>query len=420
MNSSLTKKNIVQIMLVGTLVAMGVLAYKVAEPYLTGIKYTAPAEVKLELPKYDTKAWAEWPVLEDGRVKPLQTVAIETVRQITGRATLDGQPAMNVFLSWIFYRPKGIDPSKIDWDNYPFILCEDHDLRAAIYGVDKDEASVADKVHGKRISPMDLHKSVGFQRLVVEVNRKRQLDEERYQQQLEPMERKANAVNERLRAYEMLTGSLESRGKPAGMRESRMLMADPVHYVALDKVPDSSWFSMGELRFMTTVMRAPMLSQEENANLAWADLLRERVALQPRLYLDETARKSLAEFQAALKAGQAEPILVSVEAQLRKAADDQLEVTRKKTLLEIDKMSDDQFKQTLISTGRPTTTKAELKKDIAEIVPADHKETLKQVTKAVDNLRQSVKTVRKPYIVDDPRTTSYTWPSSKPAIPMST
>ena len=159
-SSGTMKLTIIQAMLVGTVVLMGVMAYKVVEPYLSGFKYTAPVEAKLELPAYDTKAWAEWPVLEDGRTKPMQTVAIETVRKITGRAALDGQPAMNVFLSWIFYSPKAIVPSKIDWDNYPFILCEDHDLRAAIYGVNKDEASVADKVHGKRISPMDLHQSV--------------------------------------------------------------------------------------------------------------------------------------------------------------------------------------------------------------------------------------------------------------------
>jgi len=399
----LTKKNSILLMLMGTLVLMGVLAYKVAEPYLNGIKYTAPAEAKLELPKYDTKAWAEWPVLEDGRVKPLQTVAIETVRQITGRATLDGQPAMNVFLSWIFFKPKGIDPSKIDWDNYPFILCEDHDLRAAIYGVNKDDASVADKVHGKRISPMDLHNSVGFQRLVVEVNRKRQLDEERFQQQLEPLERKANSVNDRLRAYEQLTGSLESRGKPAGMRESRMMMADPVHYVALDKVPDSSWFSMGELRYMTTVMRAPMLSQEENAKLAWMDLLRERVALQPRLYLDETARKSLAEFQAALKAGQGETILTSLEGQLRKSAADQLASSQKAALQAIDKMTDEEFKQTLMSMGMPNISREEVKKRAAAQMPEGDAKQITQLMKTVDNLRTSIKNVRKPYIVDDPR-----------------
>ena len=67
-NTWVTRLTIVRAMLLGTLVLMGVMAYKVAEPYLSGSQYTAPAETKLELPAYDTKAWAEWPVLEDGRV----------------------------------------------------------------------------------------------------------------------------------------------------------------------------------------------------------------------------------------------------------------------------------------------------------------------------------------------------------------
>ena len=184
-----TKQNMIRIMLLGTFVLVCCMAYKVAEPYLSGTKYTPPPETRLELPVYETKAWAEWPVLEGGRIKPLQTVAIESVRLITGRASFEGQPAMNIFLSWIFYNPKEPKSNKVDWDHYPVILCEDHDLRAAIFNVDKDDPSMAEKVHAKRISPMELHDSVNFQRLIVEVNRQRQLDEERFEQKLEPLQR---------------------------------------------------------------------------------------------------------------------------------------------------------------------------------------------------------------------------------------
>lgn len=398
-----TKQNMIRVMLLGTFVLVCCMAYKVAEPYLSGAKYTPSPETKLELPAYDTKAWAEWPVLEDGRIKPLQTVAIESVRLITGRASFEGQPAMNVFLSWIFYNPKEPKSNKVDWDHYPVILCEDHDLRAAIFGVDRDDPLMAEKVHGKRISPMQLHDSVHFQRLMVEVNRKRQLDDERFQQQLEPLERKANTVNERLRTYELLTGSLDARNKPLGARESRMLLADPVHYVALDKIPDSSWFSIGELRYMATAKIAPMLSQEENANLAWSDLMRERVALQPRLYLSEAARKSLADFQAALKAGQGETLLASLETQLKASANAQIEANRKSALQTLDKMTDADYKKMLGNMGQQNISRDDMKKRIIETMPNEDMKQFAQSKKTVDNLRQSVKSIHKPYIVDDPR-----------------
>ncbi|HQR07663.1 MAG TPA: cytochrome c biogenesis protein CcsA, partial [Gemmatales bacterium] len=258
----------------------------------------------------------------------------------------------------------------------------------------------------KRISPMDLHNSIGFQRLLVEVNRQRELDAERYQQKLDPMERKADAVNERLRTYELLTGSLDTRDKPASARENQLQMRDPIHYIAFDKIPDSAWFSIGELRFISTAMIAPALSREENANFIWGKLILERAALQPRLYLNEAARQSLAEFQAALKAGQGDAILTSLEDQAKKTAVDRLaaaKAARKATVQDIDKLSDAEFSTLLQRFGVKNISREEMKKQLIEQVSETDVKQITEMKKAVEDLRTSIKIVRKPFIANDPR-----------------
>lgn len=400
-----TRRAITLVLIAANSILLLAMAFKVIEPYWYGlaVQTQATSETRLELPEYDYSSWASWPVLEEGRIKPLQTVAIETVRKITGRASLDGQKAMPIFMSWLFYVPQQKDKNKIDWDNYPIILCEDHELRAAIYGVDKDDPQHAEKVHSKRISPNDLYKSVPFQRLVVAVNRKRDVDPDHYKQSLEPLERKAESVSDRFGYYQLITGSMELRNKAATERENRRLLADPVHYVALDKVPNSSWFSMGELRYITTTMRAPMLSPQENANMAWWDIMSQRVSLLPRLYLSEEVRKSLESFQQALKENQIEPVIRDLEAVFQKRADSQVAASRKSALEQLDKMSEADFTKFAASMGQANLTKQEMKKKITEMMPPESETTVAKDRVALKNLKQSIQNVRKPFIVDDER-----------------
>lgn len=191
------------------LLAMGYMGFKSIEPYFVASSYEAKqAAPQLSLPNLDLKTWSERPVLEEGRVKPMQTVAIETVRLITGRAKFQEQKAMPLFLSWIFYDPQAKDSKGIDWDNYEFILCEDHDLRAEIFNVKPNDPDYEKKVHSKYISPWQLYRSDAFQRLIVAVDKKRKEDGERFDQNLDTLERKAHAVEGRLNAYQELTGRL--------------------------------------------------------------------------------------------------------------------------------------------------------------------------------------------------------------------
>src|SRR5262249_9716025 len=123
--------------------------------------------------------WRRWPVQHDGRVKPFDSFCIETVRTISGRAKFEGKDPVAVVLSWVMlfrHAPAGkIDYARFeelkrrdeepvfwtvafeatandaanspdlkkiaqlakkldcDWDNYPFILCDYHELREKIF-----------------------------------------------------------------------------------------------------------------------------------------------------------------------------------------------------------------------------------------------------------------------------------------------
>src|SRR6476619_3819708 len=113
------RRNIIRGLIGVDLVLLAWMLYMVAEPYVKASAASSAAkteDVKLKLPGYDYSPWEVLPVLEGGRAKPLQTVAIESVREITGRARFDDNPPLAILLSWIFYNPGHVAPGGVDWD----------------------------------------------------------------------------------------------------------------------------------------------------------------------------------------------------------------------------------------------------------------------------------------------------------------
>ncbi len=406
-----SRQTFIRALIALNLLAMSFMVFKTIEPY-----FASPGEAKdvaqqLSLPNYDLKAWSERPVLEEGRIKPLQTVAIETVRSITGRASFQGQKAMPLFLSWVFYAPQAKDSKGIDWDNYEFILCEDHDLRAAIFNVKQDDPYYEKLVHSKFISPMQLYKSTEFQRLIVKIDKHRKEDPERFTQRFDALERKAHAVNSRLNTYQQLTGLLSERDPNliSGRKDQRSFRLDPVHYVALDKVKNAAWFSMGELKYIASSMRAPMLSQEENSKLVWQEFMAERVSLLPSLYLDSSAVSALAELQSAIKEGKTEKIISDLKQTLSDRLDATVIVKAKEEAdaefqkYKIDQLSEEEFKRFAASAGL-NVSKDELKKrKLQEITNSIKSREMAANAQTMKSLKERLASIRKPYIPEEPR-----------------
>jgi cytochrome c-type biogenesis protein CcsB len=375
---------LIRILLLANVVAMGWMGYKVVEPYLTGASAAKVEEAKLSFPQLNYAQWEALPVLESGRIKPLQTVAVETVRQVTGRAKLDDQSAMAILLSWTFYDPK--NPGAIDWENYPFILCEDRELRAKIYGVNQDDPAVYDQVHAKRIAPVHLRRSEEFKRLIVQVGKKRREDDEKFEQMLDPLEKKARRVQERLDAYERIAAASLGEGAFSN---------DPIHFVALDKVPDAPWLSISELRQLTTGVRAPQMSREENSNLIWQDLRSTRVLTNPKPYLPDVVKNELTDFQQAIKDHRVEERI----AELGAIQNQRLEETLKRSF---DSLSNEQLIKFIHErTGKSEQNlTAERRTEFREMAKQGMQQQNQQV---IDDLRARIKAIGKPYVADDPK-----------------
>jgi ABC-type transport system involved in cytochrome c biogenesis permease subunit len=313
-------------------VGIGILAltWKVFEPLLFASP-PPPTEQKVALPAYDYKIWGSWPVQDGGRVKPFATAAIEAVRQITGRQEFEHKDPTAIMLQWLLLNGTSTNPEKFtDWENYPFILCEQQDLRKIIYAhLEADGKKLTDQqLHGKYIAPVDLRTSPGFSTLLDEAETIRKNDEEKAQQLFSPAQRKAEEVAHRLMLFDSI-----AQNNPASRPRERQYK-DPMHVVALDRVQGGAWFAVGELR------------QLENANggKVWTDLLSDRLAHMPQLYIAPERQQALREFQQQVKNGTWQKAIDELAAELKARTE-----KRARDFEETDKKTNGQYAKELLS-----------------------------------------------------------------------
>ncbi len=145
------------------------------------------------------------PIQNGGRVKPLDSFARESARQVTGHENYQGLSSMDLLMNWIA-KPD-------DWSGQNFILVENLELKKKL-GVPAAQTAV---------SPEFLLKNSGFLDFVKAVLQKQQ-----DKVALNPLEKETLALFGRLQKF----GDIES--------------GDALAFIP---VPDSpNWLSMGELR----------------------------------------------------------------------------------------------------------------------------------------------------------------------------
>lgn len=340
-----------------TAVVLIALTAKVLSPVVASSR-VAPSEAKAILPPFDYQLWQGLAVQHDGREKPFQSAAGEIVRHITGRTRFEGADPVAVVLAWKLTHGRGGGGEFTDWETYPFILCDHHDLRKVIF-TDKlgPDAKLTDEhLHGKYVSPADIRNSVGLQKLLMEVGELHEKWRDKYSQHLTPLQRKAEEVWNRFRAYERVsqtrlmvplaqhvapqwaeTATL-ALDPPLGLavavrdhlwagdiRRSRgsspvtsILQEDPFHLAALDKEPRSAWLSIGEIQ-------ACLLDPG-----VWAELLRDRLARTPQRYIAPERQQALARFQKQIQEGTAEQALAELEEILPQISEARVQAFRKR------------------------------------------------------------------------------------------
>src|SRR5262249_34244450 len=139
----------------------------------------SPDQKKVSVPRdYDDAAWRGAAVQNVGRYKPFETACIEIVRQISGRARLQGQDPVAVVLMWMLELDYQLAEPRSAWDEVPFILCEHQATRKLIYQLQDDGSLKAgeltyEQVHGKYMSPDELRPFRARWRRLREENKER-------------------------------------------------------------------------------------------------------------------------------------------------------------------------------------------------------------------------------------------------------
>jgi ABC-type transport system involved in cytochrome c biogenesis permease subunit len=333
--------------------AILVLTYFVLAPIFAASKGGGSAEHKVALPAYDYHAWYPFAVQSEGRTKPFESACTEKVRQICGRARFERTDPVAIVLAWVMLQGEGSpDPAYTNWETYPFILCDHHGLRAVVYDhLATDGQPLSDDQHyGKYVSPADLRRSPGFDRLLKEAATIRRDDPEKAHFHMTTEQLKADEAAKRLATFDHICGRLSTRlhenalvegsyidlGKQAGdagktpeqvlaALEERLYLRgsrdgdkaksnpDAFHFIGLDRVPGSAWLSRGDL-----------LACRKDPD-KWQDLIKDRLAEMPQLYTSPERLQALREFQERVKAGQGTKAIDELKGVLQARRDELIE-----------------------------------------------------------------------------------------------
>ncbi len=266
--------------LVATAVVLtaGVVALGVKLLAFSGAPAAAPPDRKLEVPFRECKSLWEpfrgWVVQEDGRNKPFDTFCREAVRTVTGRERFEGNDPVAVVVSWMMLndedRNRTIDNGRAagcDWDHYPLIACDFHELREVLYREYRGEDAelTEEERHGRHVEPAAVRNSAQLKKLVREAALRMDRDSKAA---LPPLLSKALEVKKRADLFERVRS-----GGGVEANVERVRAAGEFSVVALDRF-GRTWFSLASLRHY-------LKHKKDNV---WQETLRARRIEQPAPY----------------------------------------------------------------------------------------------------------------------------------------
>jgi hypothetical protein len=105
-----------------------------------------------------------WVIRVNGRTTLFESFCRRAVRDITGAERFEDRDPLAVVVSWML--ENGSDAVK--WDDYPFVRCEDAELRAALYddGRSPSRLSRAEQLHGRYVEPVVADSSRRFRAIL--------------------------------------------------------------------------------------------------------------------------------------------------------------------------------------------------------------------------------------------------------------
>lgn len=209
----------------------------------------------------DSSLWEplrNWVIRVDGRKRLFEGFCREAVLRITGEERFEGRDPMAVVVSWML--DKGAN--SLQWDNYPFLRCEDSGLRATLYrdGSRPSQMAREEQLCGRFVEPMVVRSALRCQ--------------------LSSEERQTGELRERIKLFDQIRVGYVDAGSSEEMQNASAALSDAYHEGNADV------FAAALSDYVAASRRAMRAESDpvESRRLAWESWLLEYSPHQQALY----------------------------------------------------------------------------------------------------------------------------------------
>lgn len=192
----------------------------------------------------------------DGRTRLFESFCREAVRRITGEERFEGRDPLAVVVSWML----DDGTNAVQWETYPFLRCEDAELRALLYeeGTGSSRLTREEQLHGRYVEPTTVRAASIIQTTAVE--------------------RKLAELQDRLMLFERIRGGCLDRR--ASLQTARSELSEAYHS------GDKNLFAAALTDYVSASQRTLGIEKnpDERRRLAWESWLLEYTPARYALY----------------------------------------------------------------------------------------------------------------------------------------
>ncbi len=166
-----------------------------------------PSERRIHVPHADdARLWRplrHWAVRVEGRTRLFESYCRDAVVAVTGEECFEQRDPLPTVVSWML----DADADSLEWEAYPFVRCEDAELRAVLYRDENNPSRMPrdEQLHGRFIEPEIARSCRAFQEILRDLNAEIK--------PLSPLQRQAAALQTRLNRWQRIrAGEVEGVG----------------------------------------------------------------------------------------------------------------------------------------------------------------------------------------------------------------
>lgn len=267
---------------------------------LLGLTDPAPATPSVERRMYIPYAknpalWEplrRWAIRVEGQPQLFESFCRDAVRRVNGEEHFEDSDPLAVVVSWMLFNSP--------WEEYPFLRCEDAELRALLYcdECDTSRLSRAEQLRDPHVEPAVLRRSESFRKILRGVTAKGGMEEEI---QLSPLERQAVELNNRLALFDRICSGGVDGGDGAEMATARAALDEAYRSGSSDQ------FATALADFLDASCRALRVNEDPSVarRLVWESWCNRYLPVRQAMYFSMLAAGLLA---ASVMAGARRPL----------------------------------------------------------------------------------------------------------------